>query len=91
MDKKFKKEIKVKVSNIKWEGVEGVDIPTELLIIFPTELLEDGTENDYEDIISEYISEEISNETGFCHTGFVTDIDGDINKIKDKKKKSSKK
>jgi len=44
---------------------EDVDLPTELKINVPDEL-EDGYE------INEFISDEISNITGFCHKGFST-------------------
>ena len=53
--------MELKVYNIKWDtDGEYVDLPTELVIDIP------NGEEDLED----YISDEISNVTGFCHFGF---------------------
>ena len=55
-----------KVTNIKYDtDGENVSLPTELNIEVPTNL-EDGHE------VEEFISDEISNQTGFCHKGFTT-------------------
>lgn len=55
------------VTNIEYE-TDGYDVelPTELRIIVP-----DECSGDYEDI-ENYISEEISNITGYLHNGFST-------------------
>lgn len=58
--------VKYKVTDIKYDtDGEDVSLPTELYIEVPFDL-EDGYE------IEEYISDEISNQTGFCHKGFTT-------------------
>lgn len=55
-----------KVTNIEYDtDGEDVSLPKELDIEVPADL-EDGYE------IEEYISDEISNQTGFCHKGFTT-------------------
>lgn len=55
-----------KVTNIKYDtDGENISLPKELNIEVPSDL-EDGYE------IEEYISDEISNQTGFCHKGFAT-------------------
>jgi len=53
-----------KVTDITYDTDGGdVDLPTELDITVPNDL------EDKEEII-EFISDEISNVTGFCHLGF---------------------
>lgn len=56
--------MKVKVKNIQYDtdGIEVV-LPSELLIKVPSEY------TDLEDI-EDFISDEISNITGYCHFGF---------------------
>lgn len=56
--------MKVKVKNIQYDtdGFE-VELPSELLIKVPSEY------TDVEDI-DDFISDEISNITGYCHFGF---------------------
>jgi hypothetical protein len=46
---------------------EIVDLPTQLEIEIPTEII------DQEDI-EEFVSDEISNITGFCHFGFKIEL-----------------
>jgi hypothetical protein len=46
---------------------EIVDLPTQLEIEIPTEII------DQEDI-EEFVSDEISNITGFCHFGFKMEL-----------------
>jgi len=54
------------VSGIEYDtDGEDIDLPNELKINVPNELT-DGDE------INEFISDEISNVTGFCHKGFTT-------------------
>jgi hypothetical protein len=55
-----------KVTNIEYDtDGEDLGLPVELNIEVPVDL-EDGQE------IEEFISDEISNQTGFCHKGFTT-------------------
>ena len=57
------------VKNIQWDtDGEDVDLPNELEIILP-----DDEELNSPEEIEEYISNEITNETGFCHFGFSTE------------------
>lgn len=53
------------VTNIKYDtdGIE-VELPSEMTIVIP-----EGIE---EDEFLDYISDEISNRTGYCHFGFST-------------------
>lgn len=58
----------MKATNIKWDtdGDEELlkELPSEIQI--PNEVAENADRDDYEDDISDYIS----NVTGFCHYGF---------------------
>ena len=55
---------KVVVSNIKYDtDGEKIDLPKTLTISIPSDIDEVDVE--------EFISDEISNITGFCHFGFV--------------------
>lgn len=55
---------KYKVTDIKYDtDGEEIDLPKELEI-------EVATEFEIEDDLLDYISDEISNITGFCHKGF---------------------
>ena len=57
------------VTNIEWDtDGEDVDLPNELEIILP-----DDEELTSPEEIEHYISEAITNETGFCHFGFATE------------------
>ena len=59
------------VSNIKYDtDGEEVDLPTTLTIIVPDDV-------EFDDI-EEFISDEISNVTGFCHEGFATTPEIDL-------------
>jgi hypothetical protein len=58
---------KIKVTKITWDtDNEIVDLPNEIELTVPENL------NTYEEI-EEYVSNEISNITGFCHLGFSTE------------------
>jgi hypothetical protein len=58
--------MKYTVTNIDYDtDGEKINLPTELSIIVPDDIT-DGDE------IDAYISDEISNITGFCHKGFST-------------------
>jgi len=68
----------VHVSNIQWdideegyEGDEELDLPTEMSITV------DSSEIDLKDGIDvgDYVSNQITNRTGFCHKGFTTNMD----------------
>jgi len=55
-----------KVINIKWDtDGEDIHLPTELTVEIPIDILDD-----YETV--EYISDNITSQTGFCHKGFNT-------------------
>jgi hypothetical protein len=57
---------KFTVTNIKYDtDGEDVNLPAEMEIVVPEDV------NGYEEI-EEFISNEISNRTGFCHEGFAT-------------------
>tara|TARA_R110000772_G_C13310268_1_gene440065 strand:+ start:12726 stop:13031 length:306 start_codon:yes stop_codon:yes gene_type:complete len=52
------------VTNIKYDtDGEDIDLPQKLIINTPKNICDD-------DDIEEYISDDISNQTGFCHKGF---------------------
>jgi hypothetical protein len=58
--------MKYTVSNIKYDtDGEDVDLPETLEIEVPDDIQEPEE-------IDEFLSDEISNVTGFCHTGFST-------------------
>jgi hypothetical protein len=60
------------VSNIIYDtDGEDIDLPTTLVISVPDDILGDIDE------ILDYLSEEISNKTGFCHKGFKVDVELD--------------
>jgi len=53
------------VTYIDWDtDNEAVDLPSQLLIPIP-----EGMEEDIEEI-EDYVSDTISEDTGFCHKGF---------------------
>ena len=55
------------VYDIKWDtDGQHIELPTELIIIIPNDVFLEMNEYD----IEEYISDEISDITGFCHRGF---------------------
>lgn len=55
--------IKVKITQIEYDtDGENVDLPSELIIEVPF--------NKYCPELYEYVSDYISNETGYCHNGF---------------------
>ena len=57
------------VKNIQWDtDGEDVDLPDEIEITIP-----DDEELNSPEEIEHYISEAITNETGFCHLGFATE------------------
>jgi uncharacterized protein YdeI (YjbR/CyaY-like superfamily) len=59
-------------SNIQFDtDGEDIDLPTTMEFVIPEDILND--EHFEENDIVEYVGDEISNITGFCHFGF--DID----------------
>ena len=59
--------MKYKVTNIQYDtDSEQVDLPQTLEIEVPNDITDD-----YDKV--EYISDEISNQTGYCHKGFSTE------------------
>ena len=59
--------MKYTVTDIQWDtDGEDLDLPTELTVDIPNE---DFVNMDEEEI-DEFISDEISNITGFCHFGY---------------------
>jgi hypothetical protein len=94
------KKLTIKVTGIKWDdSPEG--IPTEWKVEISKTRYKELTEGlEKEDILyelSEYVSDYISDETGYCHTGFSMDIDNEeileekISKLEEKEEKQSKK
>lgn len=60
--------MKYLITNIEYDtDGENIDLPIELKIEVPNNLID-------EEDIEEFISDEISNETGFCHKGFTTSL-----------------
>lgn len=56
--------MKVIVSNVKYDtDGEVIELPKELEIEVPNEIVD-------EQEITDFVSDEISNKTGFCHYGF---------------------
>jgi hypothetical protein len=56
-----------KVINIEWDtDGEDISLPEELSVIVPKDLLDSPEELD------QFISDDISNQTGFCHKGYNT-------------------
>lgn len=57
------------ITNIEWDTDGGKPkLPKELKVTVPNDL------ESYEEI-EEFISDEISNMTGYCHKGFVTTLE----------------
>jgi hypothetical protein len=61
---------KVIVTDIKWDTDDLTGLPSSTDMVIPTSLLQDELECDYDDIISDYISDNLSNVFGFTHYGF---------------------
>ena len=55
------------ITNIEYDtdGEDNLNLPKTLQIIVPDDL------HDYEEV-EQFISDEISNRTGYCHKGFTT-------------------
>lgn len=62
--------MKVKVTGIKWgaDDMEDVqDISTEMVLNIPEEVFH---ERDFDQALSDFIEDEISNQSGFTHLGW---------------------
>jgi hypothetical protein len=66
------KAVKVIVSNIKWDEADDIESTMELII--PVDTFENSESEDFRDDVEEYIADEISNISGFCHDGFSYEI-----------------
>jgi len=58
--------MKYTVTHIKYDTEDTSDLPEQLIIDVPDDIIED-----VERVV--YISDKISDITGFCHKGFATD------------------
>ena len=68
----------VKVTDIKWEAddMEDVkDLPTSMEVAVPLSIFEDESEDDYEYVADEFVSNYITDEVGFCHNGYSCNFD----------------
>jgi len=74
------KKITITVNDIDWDtdGDNSVELPKNMSFTATYEDLDINAEyniqDDCEDVIGEYVSDKISDETGFCHNGFSTTI-----------------
>ena len=57
--------MKILVTDIEWDVDDEED-----MVDLPSELTLETNEDLHGDELEEWISDEISNETGFCHRGF---------------------
>jgi len=77
------KNVKIIAKNIRWDtDNEDVDLPKTIVLSVSSSDL-DVDENydfnkDRDNVVSDYVSDKISDETGYCHFGFDIDIE-DIN------------
>jgi hypothetical protein len=64
--------MKILVEGIKWDtdGEEISGLKDSIKIEFPVKLVEGKPISELEDILEEYISDEISNKSGFLHDGW---------------------
>ncbi len=75
------RDLPITVTGIEWdtEDVEDTSyLPTKPVLTIEKEFFESEDIDDLEDlqvIISDYISDKLSDEFGFCHNGFNMDID----------------
>lgn len=59
--------MKYTATNIKWDtDGEDIDLPTTIEVVIPNEDFVKMDSQEIDDFISDYIT----NETGFCHFGF---------------------
>jgi hypothetical protein len=72
-------DVKVRVFNIDWDADDLSDIVKEISLTIPRSCFDDVNERDsIIDCVEEYIEDEISNMSGFCHKGFNYKIESDI-------------
>jgi len=73
-------DVRVTAHSIKWDtDGEDVSLPKEIDLIVPADWFDGIDEGESMiDFIEEYIYDEISNVTGFCHEGFDYDLKDDI-------------
>jgi len=62
--------VAVTAFDIAWDSDDVSDIPKTIDLVIPADIFAGEIVDDYEQIIDDYISDEISNESGFCHAGF---------------------
>ena len=61
--------MKIQVTQIEYDtDEEEVDLPQKLTLNLPDSIVQ---------AIDEFVGDEISNVTGFCHNGFTTNLDND--------------
>ena len=59
--------MKIQVTQIQYDtDGEEIDLPQNLTINLPDSIIQ---------AINEFVSDKISNETGFCHNGFTINLD----------------
>lgn len=75
--------VKISIYDIDWdvdEADELEDLPDEIIFNFPTDakdvVLADVFRKDGKTGVSDYISDFLTEEYGFCHRGFAINIDG---------------
>jgi hypothetical protein len=73
--KTIAEEIKIVVTNVDWEGVEGFEEPIKITI--PAKTLTSTDSIKLKNDIQEYVSDELSNVSGFCHKSFEYEICSD--------------
>lgn len=66
MANKTNKLAKYVATNIKWDtdGEDVDDLPIKVTVEIPNDIVDEAE-------IMEFVSDEITNVTGFCHNGFV--------------------
>ena len=63
--------IKVFVSSIKWDGEDVSHIENSMKLTVPMNVIASAAnEAEKVELIEEYVADEISNISGFCHDGF---------------------
>lgn len=62
--------IKLEITDIEWDAPKSVkcDLPQSFVFHLDTE--DEGIDCSNEDEIHEWVSDKLSDETGYCHSGF---------------------
>ncbi len=68
-------EVKVIITNVDWDGIEGFEEPIKMTV--PAKTFTDTKKDEFKDVLEEYISDELSNISGFCHKSFKYEISED--------------